>query len=158
MHEIQALVAAPEDTACLVASVPGTPTVDTGLTWRLIPLTADFVTSLTGTGLLLPDLEDREEAEGFAIAVERIVRRLAAAPLRAAVAGVFTQYSGGYGMQAAFAVRAGEVIMQPVAYQGAINEALRLIGVRAGSADDEFAAIGLHRWRSMDSLAAGHCS
>jgi hypothetical protein len=62
-----------------------------------------------------------------------------------------TDYHGGSGGQGAILVANDKVMYGPSAAEiGPINEALRLIGVRVGTARDEFEAIGLHRHRHTD--------
>ena len=62
-----------------------------------------------------------------------------------------TDYVGGPGDQAAAAYDGERVLMPPtVGAIGPINRALRLIGVTPRKSEDEFAALGLGRFRSFE--------
>ena len=59
---------------------------------------------------------------------------------------------GGYGAQAHVMVRSNGEISSPQVADHAISAALQLLGVRPGSEDkDEFAAVGLGRFRETDA-------
>lgn len=69
------------------------------------------------------------------------------------LAYVETEYFGGTGGQSAMAFLDGRETMAPQRARGgggAINQALRAIGVKRSVADDEFDTIGLGERRSMD--------
>jgi len=69
------------------------------------------------------------------------------------LAYVETEYFGGSGGQSATAFVDGREAMAPQRARGgggAINQALRAIGVKRSVADDEFDTIGLGERRSMD--------
>ena len=76
------------------------------------------------------------------------------------LAYIETNYFGGTGSQAAAVFSAGEVIMrasrpisrEPVRRNDPINTALRVLGVQALAGEDEFDAIGLSRFRDLESL------
>lgn len=67
-----------------------------------------------------------------------------------AVAYVETEYFGGSGDQGAIVGQAGNIIFGPTSGRGAINSALRLLGVDKGKSYDEFEAVGLGgvRWNT----------
>jgi hypothetical protein len=89
------------------------------------------------------------------------------------LAYVQTDYEGGPGVQSAVAWDGGPVVFGPLAsgdvdgatstpiLEGAINRAVRLLGVPRGNAIDEFDALGLGRhringdWRDAVDPAAG---
>jgi hypothetical protein len=69
------------------------------------------------------------------------------------LAYVETEYFGGTGGQSAMAFADGREAMAPQRARGgggAINQALRAIGVKRSVADDEFDTVGLGERRSMD--------
>ena len=64
-----------------------------------------------------------------------------------------TDYFGGAGSQSAVVYEGPNPLMEPKeAEVGPINEALRLLGVKARRGRDEFDTIGLHQWRSFDEM------
>lgn len=84
-------------------------------------------------------------------------RRLSAAP-GAMVAYVEADFFGGRGRQAAAVWQAGELMLEPVVDEAAIDRALARIGVTRAGGIDEFAALGLDRCRRTErwlELAAG---
>jgi len=71
------------------------------------------------------------------------------------IAHVFTDYFGGDGTQGATVWTGGKQVMAPeVSRQGAINSALRRIGLKAKPPLDEFDTIGLGDYRSNDDFVA----
>ena len=62
---------------------------------------------------------------------------------------ISTNYFGGVGKQYATVLSSGNVVMEEK--EGAINEALKLIGVTKKEALDEFDTICLSRYRSFDA-------
>ncbi len=77
------------------------------------------------------------------------------------IAYIQTDYHGGTGSQSALVWRDGDVGFGPVEtadtyeqvtplLEGAINRAVRLLGVERGHARDEFEALGLNRHRDND--------
>jgi hypothetical protein len=81
---------------------------------------------------------------------------------RFAIAYVETDYFGGRGNQSAVVWRDGAIQFGPMRtgdgtslLDGAINRALRELGVVRGRATDEFAAIGLNLYRDNEDWAQG---
>jgi hypothetical protein len=111
----------------------------------LLPLTDalfdEIQTAAPNAGESLPRFEK------LSTAVESWVRGLSS---RGLAAYVEAEYFGGAGGQSAVAWRQGDVILEPVHSQDAINCALRLLGVDAGGEHDEFDAVGLGLRRSTD--------
>lgn len=67
------------------------------------------------------------------------------------IAYIETDYFGGVGTQSAITIDRGAVVCrQAEACRGAINGALRKLGVGHGPATDAFEAVGLHRYRSNE--------
>jgi hypothetical protein len=72
------------------------------------------------------------------------------------IAYIETEYFGGVGSQSSVIWTAGEISFGPIrsgegpADDGAINRAVRQLGVMRGNAIDEFAALGLGRYRSNE--------
>jgi len=70
------------------------------------------------------------------------------------LAYIETDYFGGAGDQAAAAWSNGDLLTQPLRSEhSVINIALRAIGVQAQESRDEFEALGLQHFRSMDDLS-----
>lgn len=83
----------------------------------------------------------------------------------AALAYVETNYFGGEGTQVAALWRDGALLLKPVAMDAEtarqrprslwpINVVLRTLGVTAQPGGDEFAALGLERWRGTEDIVA----
>jgi hypothetical protein len=77
------------------------------------------------------------------------------------LAYVQTEYFGGPGEQAAMVWAAGSVVFGPVKtseeplLEGAVNRAVRYLGVERGAVRDEFDALGLGRHRSNETWLSG---
>lgn len=78
----------------------------------------------------------------------KVVALLMEASKEDAVVYVETEYFGGAGDQGAVVAREGKIVFGPAGGDGSINAALGLIGAKKEAASDEFAAIGLGRFRS----------
>ena len=76
--------------------------------------------------------------------VEAWAEKLSAA---SPVAYIEAEFFGGVGTQNAMAWSGGSPVLGPVEASDAINQALRLLGVQASHAVDEFDAVGLGRHR-----------
>jgi hypothetical protein len=124
-------------------------------------------------GFAFVPLPDREGPRGTPFFNEEFLEKLttsaaawAAMQSRAyPIAYIKTEYFGGTGTQVAVVWQHGIVSFGPVATgedaeqetslsEGAINRAVRLLGVERGKAIDEFAALGLQRYRSNDDWIA----
>lgn len=66
------------------------------------------------------------------------------------IAYVEAEFFGGAGEQAHVLFKDGVGLGSPVIAEGAINQALRHLGVLPGRHHDEFAAVGLGRFRDTD--------
>jgi hypothetical protein len=55
-----------------------------------------------------------------------------------------------YGHEAVAVWSQSDLVVQLIATEGAINQALRRIGVTSGALDGEFAVLGLGRFRSTE--------
>lgn len=72
------------------------------------------------------------------------------------VAYVEADFFGGFGEQPVMVWREGQLILaSKLDGIGPINEALRLLGVRRSETSDEFAAVGLGRFRSTEDRLTG---
>ena len=76
-----------------------------------------------------------------------IVDRAVAASEEGPLAYVEAGYFGGQGLQMAVAWDQGDMVMEPTDSKNPINQALRLLGVKAVAPDDEFDTVGLGRHR-----------
>lgn len=114
-------------------------------------------------GLILLTKECRDEHgiaflpltdEGGSVS-EAVATACSLASRRGPVAYVEAELFGGSGCQASIVWDKGEIIAGPSVGQHAINEALRLLGVRAAAGQDEFDALGLGRHRETEDWAGG---
>jgi hypothetical protein len=154
-HHIRGFVARSDDLQRAAAHLPGARVVPLSLGFGFLPIT--------------DQLAGEDEPVPFEH-LDRLTARLGAwaqghsgeFPL----AYIETDYFGGDGWQAAIAWVGGRVAFGPVRtsdrweggkfvptplLEGAINQAVRLIGVHRGSVRDEFDALGLGRHRSNES-------
>jgi hypothetical protein len=161
-HHIRGFIARADDLRRAAADFAGAQVVPLSLGFGFLPITEQ--------------LAGDDEPAPFEY-MERLTTRLGAWAEAASVAFPLayaeTDYFGGHGWQAAVAWVGGNVVFGPVRtsdlyvdgkytptplLEGAINRAVRLVGVDRGSVRDEFDAIGLGRHRSNESwlsVAAG---
>lgn len=147
-HAIQAIIAS-----------PGVPLPDPQPSkLRTVPLPQGFILFPVTDELfdelrvlhLSGEREPHPEFWKFSGALRRFVLNLSQG---GGVAYIETDYFGGAGEQAAASWGAGSPVCPPCkAEAGPINEALRSIGARLEGARDEFEALGLGGFRSLDAL------
>jgi hypothetical protein len=133
---------------------------------RVVPLRLGFA-FLPVTGQLAGD--EAKPFEHLEQLTERLAQWAGAQSRRFPLAYVETDYFGGDGGQAAVAWSGGEVVFGPLRtmdrpeggkfvptplLEGAINRAVRHLGVERGDARDEFDALGLGRHRSNEAWLA----
>lgn len=131
--------------------------------FALLLLSDEFYDELAAT-LTDPGQNNRKpypEIDGLSVSLADLGRRLS---LQALIAYVETDYTGGVGKQAALVWERGAVVLGPLVTEtwagspreampfaaGAINQALRRLGVRADAPQDEFDTVGLGRRRSVE--------
>ena len=71
------------------------------------------------------------------------------------IAYIEAEFFGGSGEQGHALFKDGVALGSPVIAKDAINQALRYLGIVPGSHHDEFAAVGLGRFRDMDDWTSG---
>jgi hypothetical protein len=103
----------------------------------LIPLTDDLHDEI-GSG------DEAERFEKLSPAVEQWAQRISSG---APIAYIEAEIFGGVGEQSAVVWSGSLRVIEPIHSQGAINQALRFLGVRIDSAHDEFDAVGLGQHR-----------
>lgn len=154
-HYIRGFIARADDLCRAAAELPGARVASLAFGFGFLPVT--------------DQLAGENEPAPFEC-LERLTARLGAwaeaASTALPVAYVETDYFGGDGWQTAMAWARGRVVFGPIRtsdlyeggkyvptplLDGAINQAVRLIGVDRGSARDEFEALGLGRHRSNES-------
>ena len=117
---------------------------------RIVSLRAD-IAMIPLTDEFLEEIGDDDIAENF----DKLSHPLEAWTLQISqdspVACVEAEYFGGTGNQSAVVWNHGLRVLGPIHAPDAINQALRLLGINAGSARDEFDAIGLGRHRDTVS-------
>jgi hypothetical protein len=147
MHSIQAIIAAThvlDHVASTHAAARIVPLVQ-GL--GIIPMTEELLYEIGGVSL------EQVDAEGFLYLTTALSVFLKDISLKGPIAYIETEYWGGMGAQSAVAWSEGKVVVEPkTADGGPINEALRALGIDKGTEHDEFDAIGLGQYRSMDDL------
>ena|SRR5436190_8542052 len=153
-HHIRGFIARQDDMQNAAASLQGARVVPLALGFGFLPVTEQ--------------LAGDDEPAPFEH-LERLTSRLGEwaeeQSRQFPLAYVETDYFGGDGWQAAIAWAGGEVVFGPVRttdlweggkyvptplLDGAVNRAVRLLGVERGTARDEFDALGLGRHRSNE--------
>lgn len=155
MHEIQALIGSEATTAALTRTWSEARRRELSADLFIVPMRPQLVRQATGAEWVLPDLEDPLEAPTLAGVVAPLITSIRRNNVGGTFALVFTQYWGGPGAQASFLVRDGVAAVNPHFGPNAINEALSQLGVQAEGERDEFDTVGLHRWRSTETMAEG---
>ena len=153
MHEISVIVATDFDSTIVASALPGTVRVRARHGWWVVPLGPGVAMDLLGDELIIPDLEDPNQAAELPRVLAPLTETLCRLPLQGAIALAFTQYFGGTGAQAAAVVKEHSVVFGPAVQEGAINAALERLGVQAEPGRDPFDTVGLAEWRSMESPA-----
>ncbi|MGW6057630.1 hypothetical protein [Streptomyces sp. NPDC055189] len=131
---------------------------------RLVPI-GQGLSLMPMTDALFDSVADgrASDALGFWRLPEGFARTLASWSTAGPVAYVEAEYFGGMGEQQAVVWDKGAVVLGPLQVPedqhfppegSAISQALRRLGAVAGSGQDEFAAVGLGRHRSVDRWIA----
>lgn len=117
--------------------------------WQAIPMSDDLLGEIEGQAA------GAQRSAELDMAPAGLERAMADATLEGgALAYVETEYFGGTGGQSAMAFANGREVMAPQRSRGgAINEALRGIGLLREAGKDEFDTIGLGERRSMDDYS-----
>jgi len=123
-----------------------------GLDARIVPLAAGMsIVPLTDKLLETLKADSGEDAKTvspiFEYLYRAVVDRAVAASEEGPLAYVEAGYFGGQGSEMAAAWDQGDMVMEPTESNNPINQALRLLGVKAVPPDDEFDTIGLGRHR-----------
>lgn len=103
-------------------------------------------------GLVTVNDEDAPRYDGFIYLTPSIAAFAADCSRAAPLAYVETSYAGGFGMQFAVTWASGRVLAGPFSEVDSINRCLRALGATSADKRDEFEAINLGRYRSMDDL------
>jgi len=161
-YELRAL-AGRHEVLALAASEAGAALVRLPQGCALLPVTGEVFDQLGG-GAVKPFGDVFWFLSG---GIDALARRISRA---GAVAYLEADIFGGTGTQATVLWQDGEVRLGPVTTQlgppvwdgpdsrWAFNQAFRYFGTDRGSANDEFAALGLGRWRSTEGWAASGSS
>ena len=97
----------------------------------------------------LSDAPDQEEASPLTYFTSAIRWAMEEASWTGPLAYIETDYAGGCGTQGGVLLERGKIAMGPMEGNGAINTLLHAIGVWHRPGEDEFAALGLGRYRHM---------
>lgn len=146
-HSIRAIVGPLEVIQNVIHAAGSPPATELTCGMTIIPLGEAQIDKLTGGG-------SRELVSGFGFLTLGLERALAPLATRGAFAFIETEYFGGSGGQAAAVFNPG---LAPVRFTdeqepNPINLALKLLGVPALDAADEFDTLGLGRFRRLEAL------
>lgn len=102
---------------------------------------------------VLPVEDTVQEVTGFSLLTEGFRRLLGELSIGGLLAYIETDYFGGVGGQGALVLRYKQEIMPPTWNDvGAINDALKLLGVKRDDCLDEFDAFGLGQFRDNETI------
>ena len=120
----------------------------------IVPVNESLVVEMIGRGIEWPDLEEIAFEEDLTKILEPILCSLRKSSLPGQVAFLMTQYFGGVGAQVAALVDPKGALDKVFLGPESINTALSELGVCRDMATglDEFATIGLGRWRSNNDI------
>jgi hypothetical protein len=156
MHCIEAFLGADEPTAAVCAAW-GIRRLELADGLWIVPLDEIDVALATGDAdFEWPYIEDLEGPGELRPAVEALLAALPAAARDATLGFIVSAYTGGAGVQAAAVLAGGTVLDGPHLGDGAVNMALRALGVARDDERDEWDVVGLSRWqrtREMIDLA-----
>ena len=123
-------------------------TIDMTDTLKMVPLTTEVRQCHNIPFLLLTD----DGVEVLPQSLDLLCRKLSRHGL---IAYVEAEFFGGCGAQAHVLFKDGVALGSPVIAEDAINQALRHFGILPGGYHDEFAAVGLGRFRDTDDWTGG---
>lgn len=150
-HSVHLIIGRGEAVAAFLRQWPVARAVDLESGWRAIPVDQPLHDAIEAA---YPGAERPLELDVSPLGVERAL--VAATEAGGGLAYVETEYFGGAGGQSAMACVDGREVVSPEragSGGGAINHALRAIGVVRSAEHDEFDTIGLGSRRSMDDYA-----
>jgi len=153
-HCVQAIIAPLSTADAISAFWPELPRLDRANGFSIFPVEAEPIDAR-----IAPDKSPAATDHQFMQLTGAFRDHLRAISRDGQLAYVETDYFGGVGGQGALVCRRGDEIMPPTWRKfGAINEALRLIGVKRPWIGDRFRAVGLSDVRSngdiLDLIAA----
>lgn len=147
-HSVQLIIGSGAAVQAFLRQWPGSRSVELRGGWQAIPIEDELYAAIErqAPGAIRPPELDMSPF-GLELALA------AATETGGGLAYVETEYFGGTGEQSAMAFVDGREAAAPQRARGgggAINQALRAIGVTRSAVDDEFDTIGLGERRSMD--------
>ena len=141
MHQVQAFVGARTILELIQRQFALSCVVDLDQGLALLPLTDALYDAIPGDLTASPE-------EGFVLLTPKIVDLLKQTSTYGIVGYFETNYYGGDGDQCAVLAQMGDFVLGPQVGDGTINQMLHAMGVRRQGDRDEFAAIGLGRYRT----------
>ncbi len=154
MHEIQVLVGMNEVMEIFEGKWTAAKLFPLTSNMAIVPVNESLVVEMIGRGIEWPDLEEIVSEEDLIKILEPILCCLRKSSLPGQVVFLMTQYFGGVGAQVAALVDPKDASDRVFLGLESINTALSELGVCRDMATglDEFATIGLGRWRSNNDL------
>jgi hypothetical protein len=147
-HCIHAIVAARPTADVISAAWPELPRLDRDNGFAVFAVDAELIDAR-----IAPDETPVTTGNEFKLLTDGLRALLKTLSRDGQLAYIETDYFGGVGGQGALVCRAGEEIMSPTWQKsGAIDKALKLIGLPRGILADRFAAAGFAQIRNNDDL------
>ena len=142
-HYIQAIVARQIVVDSIRHAEPRLQMIPLAQDFALCPVSGEFVETVTGSA-------PPQETETFVDLTAEFTEYLRRLSRLGRIAYVETEYQGGTGGQGAAVFDSEAMLMEPTwRDSGAINAALKILGVKQDQGD-EFSAIGLQNYRSLE--------
>jgi hypothetical protein len=147
-HHIRAIIAPHSTADAIAAAWAALPRLNLPTGFAIFPVDAETVDAR-----VVPDPTLKESANELIMMTPSFRAFLAQLSRGGQLAYVETDYFGGMGGQGALVCRNGEEAMPPTwRTRGAINRALKLLGMPGGLLRDRFVKAGLHRLRDNDDI------
>jgi hypothetical protein len=148
VYSLCALLGSSSHLKSRLKSVPGSRVIDIGAGLGLVPLSDSLLRDIQRVWRgPEASVEVAGVFEFLTPPVENWVRELSKG---SDVAYMETEYFGGEGFERSAVFRDSNVVLGPLDGAGAVNGALRALGVAAKPDQEEFDAIGLGRHRSLE--------
>ncbi len=148
MYSLCALLGDSSHLKSRLGSVPGTRVIDLEEGLGLVPLSESLLREIQREWQ--GSEESTHVADVFEFLTPPVENWVRALSMGSAIAYMETEYFGGEGFERSAIFRDSNVVLGPLDGAGAVNRALRALGIEAKPGQEEFDAVGLGRHRSLE--------